>query len=284
MKNRRALIFSLTLGFLAVAFLGVYIKNLENHFQRRYEEISVLVAAQDILRYEKIDETMLAVRKVPKPFVQPLAVLAEDRDKVIGYNMADATIKKGEQLTQTKLSLIGEGGISPIIPAKFRACTVAVNEITGVGGLIRNRDTVDVIGTFRTMEKGAKVANSVEAVMLLQNIPVLAVGRNYAFDRPLEAQKKKDSLIAAAGGGSAFSNITLQLTPRQCMDLTVASRTGELSVALRSYHDRFSGQADDTLRANHSTTESVTGIKNPVELQKRPQWLELRGEEANLVP
>ena len=284
MKNRRALIFSLALGFLAVAFLSVYVKNLDRQYKRTYEEISVLVAATDILRYDKIDETMVVVRRIPKPFIQPLAVLAEDRDKVIGFNMADATIKKGEQITQTKLVLIGENGISPLIPSKFRACTISVNDISGVGGLIRTRDTVDVIGTFRTMEKSAKVANNVEAVMLLQNIPVLAVGRNYAFDRPLEAQKKKDSVIATALGGTSFSNITLQLTPRQCMDLTVAAKSGELSVALRSYHDRFPGQAaDDGLRP-HSTTESVTGIKSPIELVKKPQWLEMRGEEASLVP
>ncbi|MCB0309285.1 MAG: Flp pilus assembly protein CpaB [Bdellovibrionales bacterium] len=285
MKNRRALIFSLSLGILAVGFLTMYIKNLENHFKRQYEEINVVVATKDILRYEKIDESMIGIRKIPKPFVQPLAVLAEDRDKIIGYNMADSTIKKGEQMTQTKLALIGEGGISPIIPSKFRACTLAVDEISGVGGLIRNRDTVDVIGTFRTMEKNAKVANNVESVMLLQNIPVLAVGRNYIFDRPQEMQNQKGSLIPSrTNQGNNFSNITLQLTPRQCMDLAVASEVGKLTIALRSYHDRFSSEAaDERLKDTRSSTESVTGIKNPVEL-RRPKWLEMRGEEISLVP
>lgn len=285
MKSRRALIVSIALGVLSMAFLSIYIKNLENHFKRQYEEIQVLVASQDILRYERIDETMVSVRKIPKPFVQPLAVLAEDRDKVIGFNMADSTLKKGEQITQTKLALIGEGGISPIIPSKFRACTIAVNEISGVAGLIRNRDTVDVMGTFRTMEKNSKVANNVEAVMLLQNIPVLAVGRNYIFDRPQEMMKKKDSLVPQMMGASnQFSNITLQLTPRQCMDLVVAAEVGELSVALRSYHDRFSSGADEALKSTRSTTESVTGIKSPIEMQRKPRWLEMRGEESSFVP
>lgn len=276
--------FSLALGLLAVGFLAVYISNLENHFKRQYEEISVLVAAQDILRYEKLDETMVLIRKIPKPFVQPKAVLAEDLDKITS-NMADSTILKGEQITQTKLALIGEGGISPIIPSKFRACTIAVNEVSGVAGLIRNRDTVDIIGTFRTLEKNSKIANNVEAVMLLQNIPVLAVGKNYIFDRPQEIQKRKESLIPAGGGPSnSFSNITLQLTPRQCMDLTVAAEVGQISVALRSYQDRFSGQSDDNLKSSHSSTESVTGIKNPVELKSKARWLEMRGEESSLVP
>lgn len=277
--------FSIALGVLAVGFLAVYIKNLENHFKRQYEEITILVAAKDILRYEKIDESMLAIRKIPKPFVQPKAVRAEDLDKIVGTNMADSTILSGEQITQTKLASIGSGGISPSIPQKLRACTIAVNDISGVGGLIRTGDTVDIIGTFRTLEKNSKIANNVEAVMLLQNTFVLSVGRNYIFDRPMEIQKKKDSLISSSGGsGATFSNITLQLTARQCMDLTVAAEVGQLTVALRSYHDRFSGQADDNLKSTRSNTESVTGIKNPVELKSKARWLEMRGEESALVP
>lgn len=284
MKNRRAILFSILLGGLAVILAGIYQSNLERRLKGSYEEISVLIATKDIARYERIDESMIAFRKIPKLYVAPLAVSKEELEQIIGFHVADATIKKGEQITRTKLSLIGEGGISPIIPPKFRACTVSVNEVTGVGGHIRNRDTVDVITTLKTLDTKSQKANAVKTVTLFQNIPVLAVGRNYLFDRPAELGGSSKSAIASSRDRFGFSNVTLQLTPRQCMDLVVAQQVGEITLALRSYHDRFNAKDEPSLKTKPSTTSSATGIKAPVEISHRPRWLELRGDQPMLVP
>ena len=283
MKNRRAFLFSLVLGLAAVLMLAVYLSNVEKQFKGGYEEMSILVASRDILRYEVIDETMLVKQNIPKPYVQPLAVTAMEPEQVMGY-MADSTIKKGEQITKTKLALMGEGGISPLIRPNYRACTIAVNEITGVAGLIRNRDSVDIVATFKTLDEKNRVANSVEAITLFQNVPILAVGRNYIFDRPQEIAREKVSVIPSVDRGLGFSNITLEMTPRQCMDLIVAQQVGELTVTLRSYHDRFTSKPNPELKDLPSTTASATGIRSPVEISKRPRWLELRGDQPILVP
>lgn len=280
MKNRRALLFSGLLALTAVTLIFVYLANIEKYYSKQYELIPVWSAAKDIPRYAKIDETLLELRRIPKPFVQPLAV-KEDELKILIGAMADATIKKGEQITSTKLALAGEGGISPIIPPNYRACTVAVNEISGVGGLIRSGDFVDIVGTFkRTDEKGN--AFDLEAVTVFQNVPVLAVGRNYLFDRP--ATQEKGGLIPTVDRSSSFSNLTVQMTPRECMDLAVAQSVGELTLTLRSYHDRFTGKVTPELRTQRSNKESATGIRERIEITKRPRWLELRGTEGLLVP
>lgn len=282
MKNRKALTFAIALGVASFLLLFIYVSNIEKSFLGKYELASVLVAKSDIIQNDVIDETMLEVQQIPKPYVQPLAALLADQDQVIGY-VATNTIKKGEQIVKTKLGLLGEGGISPIIPKGFRACTISVNEVTGVGGHIRNGDAVDIIGTFRTLND-KRVVKDLQAVTLFQNIPVLATGRNYRFDPRSVSNQTKASLLSMPSQASGFSTVTLQVSPRTCMDLSIAQQTGTLTLMLRSFHDRFSGEVNDELKTTRSSTESVTGIKETLQIKENPQWLEQRGEAATLVP
>ncbi len=283
MKNRRALTFAIVLTFIALIGTQVYYGGMESRFLGKYEQVSVLVAKNDITQYEILDETLLEIRMVPKPYVQPLAATAEDLGQVIGY-VASTTIKKGEQIVKTKLNLLGEEGISPIIPKGMRACTVSVNEVTGVGGHIRNGDTVDVIGSFRTLTD-KRLTKGLEAVTLFQNVPVIATGKNYRFDpRTAVSGKSKGSLFSTGNQSSGFSTVTLQVTPRTCMDLAIAQQSGTLTLSLRSFHDRFSSEMIDNLKTNRSTTESVTGIKEPLQIKENPQWLEQRGDQTVIVP
>jgi|JI10StandDraft_1071094.scaffolds.fasta_scaffold98831_3 pilus assembly protein CpaB len=282
MKNRRALMFAIVLGLAAFFFLFFYVSSMEKRYLGKFEPVTVLVAKTDITQFEVLDETMLEPRSIPKPYVQPLAATVEDLGQVVGY-VASNTIKKGEQIVKTKLNLLGEEGISPIVPKGFRACTISVNEVTGVGGHIRNGDTVDVIGTFRTMTD-KRQTKSLEGTTLFQNIPVIATGKNYRFDPRVSAGKGKTSLFQASSQNSGFSTVTLQVTPRTCMDLAIAQQSGTLTLALRSFHDRFSSDVVKELKTERSTTESVTGIKEPIQIKETPQWLEQRGDSTLIVP
>ena len=282
MKNSRALRFAIILSVISLFFLYFYVSRMESRYLGKYEQVSVLVAKNDITQYEVIEQSMLEIRLIPKPYVQPLAATAEEVGQVIDY-MASTPIKKGEQILKTKLNQQGEDGISPLIPKGSRACTISVNDVTGVGGHIRNGDTVDVIGTFRTLTD-KRIAKGLEGVTLFQNIPVLATGRNYRFDQRVSTSKSKGSLFTGASQSTGFSTVTLRVTPRVCMDLAIAQQSGTLTLSLRSFHDRFSGEVNAELKTQRSTTESVTGIKEPIQIKETPQWLEQRGDQTNIVP
>ena len=102
------------------------------------------------------------------------------------------------------MNLPGEQGISPLIPEGLRACTIPVNEVTGVGGHIRNGDTVDIIGTFRTLGE-KRIVKDLEAVTLFQNVAVLATGKNYRFD-PRVTPTKSKSILAIGDQSSGLFN------------------------------------------------------------------------------
>jgi len=282
MKNRRALMFAIVLGLVAVIFLFSYVSTMERRYLGKFEPVVVLIAKEDITQYQVLDESMLETRSIPQSFVQPLAAKADEAGQVIGY-VASSTIKKGEQILKTKLNLLGEEGISPIITKGMRACTISVNDITGVGGHIRNGDSVDIIGTFRTMTE-KRQTKSLEGVTLFQNVQVLATGKNYRFDPRVTTTKSKTSLFQTANQNAGFSSVTLEVTPRMCMDLAIAQQSGTLTLSLRSFHDRRGSADDKQLKTDRSTTESVTGIKEPVQIKETPQWLEQRGDQTVIVP
>jgi pilus assembly protein CpaB len=273
--------FAALCGLFSAALAYFYFSEREQVWQRKYGSVPVLIAARTIERYQTIEEGMLAVKSIPKDFVEPGAFTREDGGKIIG-NMADATIAQGSQITLEKVTAPGASRISSAIPKESRACTLAVSEISGVAGLVRPGDSVDILGTFKTVEEKSRIATQAEVITLFQNMQILSVGRNYLFESEPKGGKEKG--MFAGGGNTGFSNVTLLATPRQCMDLTLAQQIGEITLTLRSYNDRFGAKPIAELKDTHSTSASVTGIKGPLEVSRRPKWLEIRGEQSALVP
>ena len=276
----RALLFADLCGLFAAITAYFYVSHREQYWQRKFGNVSVLIATRTIERYQTIEGGMLAAKAIPKDFVEPGAYKEEAYDQIVG-TMADATIAAGSQITIEKITAPGASRISSAIPKDSRACTLAVNEISGVAGLIRPGDSVDVLGTFKTLEEKTRVANQAQVVTLFQNMQVLSVGRNYLFETEPKGGREKGLF---SGGSTGFSNVTVLASARQCMDLTLAQQVAEITLTLRSYNDRFGAKPNPELKDLHSTVSSVAGIKGPVEISKRPKWLEIRGEQSVLVP
>ncbi|MCB0271829.1 MAG: Flp pilus assembly protein CpaB [Bdellovibrionales bacterium] len=285
MHNRRALIFSFVFAALAVFMIYSYITSFERKIESQYKKISVIVAKKNIKPNTVLSQSMFEEHLVPMPFVQPGAVKADELADILSLlPVAQSTILEGEQLLRTKIDLFDDAKISTKIPKGYRACTVAVNDITGVGGHVQTGDHVDIIGTFRTLSDKSRTIKDLEAVTLFQDIPVLATGRDNRFQKILDASQTDKSIFSSTTGrSSSFNHVTLQITPRDCMDLAIAQEVGTLSLSLRSFQDRNAGQNIESLKSQRSTTKSVTGIEEQVEIRDQPKWLELRGEQGVLV-
>lgn len=275
MQSKRALLISLVLAVLAVALMYFYTNKKIDLITRRYKPGIVVVASKNIPQNTILDETMLEYKRIPEPFIEPNAIM--DKAQRVGYLTA-ITIKQGEQITEQKLLSLSER-ISSIIPKGMRAITLSVNEITGVGGLLRPKDNVDIIGIFRTQGKTGRVADSAEAVTLLQNVRVLSVGRFYSIE---SIPTGKDT-PARTSGGVNFSNITVLLTPRQAMDLALAQDLGSITLSLRPRFDYDPPRKDSNLRNKSSTPSSATGLSKKLNISPGPRWLEERGGQTTWV-
>lgn len=230
------LAFAIVMGLVAVSLVQQYLaserRKLELERQQlgaAYREpIDVIVAAKDLTPEAPIEIGDLAMAKVPEQFVQPYAVQAPD--ELIG-RVPLAPIAQGEQVLLNKIRKAEEepmgNTLADLLPKGTRAVTIATDPLSGVGGLVRPGDQVDVLWTVKLPQIGEQQSQIVTLV-LFQSVPVLAVGAQLATHRQLSPEE--EAALAAQGGQHT---ITLALTPQEASILLFAREQGALQLSLR---------------------------------------------------
>ena len=112
----------------------------------------------------------------------------------------------------------------------MRAVSINASGAAAVSGMVRPNDHVDVIGTFsfpKTAPDGKTVVQELVTCTILQNVLVLATGKDTAKSAPLHVQ-----------GGTSYSTVTLEVSPREAEMLVFAEQIrGRLSLTLRNRND-----------------------------------------------
>ncbi|HWQ61938.1 MAG TPA: Flp pilus assembly protein CpaB [Negativicutes bacterium] len=210
-----ALVFSL----LAAVLVYSYLQNLAGQNKQGQP---VVVAKTDIAPKTKMTAEMLKVVSVPPEYIQPGAV--QDISKAVGVVVREQ-IAAGEQVTQRRLVIEGRtGGFTTIIPANKRAVTVAVTDVSGVGGLVKPGDYVDIIVTFDDKMVGENLSQ-----IFLQNVRVLAINRDIEAASTGESAKKDMTAPATK------LTVTLAVSPDDAARLAVADEKGKIRMALRPF-------------------------------------------------
>lgn len=248
--NNKALTLSVLMGVIGVFFVQSYVSSIEEEAKRKFgTEVLVVSAKRDIREMETLNETALEFRVVPKKFLEPGAVSvdqkAEDTDstkelKRLAGSIAVVAIKKGEQVTFSKITEPSmRTGLSPQVAPGKRAITVPVNEVSGVGKLVKPGDRVDVI---LIMDPGGGRQNKISKTVL-QDVVVLSVGRNVTNNvarlvepDPFTGKEKVKNLAEYDG----FSSVTLELEPAQAqaLALLVSGDENKLILSLRNNDDQ----------------------------------------------
>ena len=253
MKNPKSLLIALALALFATSAQCRYVKQREVTLLELTEPRTVVVARQNIREGERLDETMFEIQAIPAKYVQPKAI--GEVDVVLGQ-IASGPISEGEQLMANKLLRSNEAGLAWKVSKGSRAIAMSVDELSGVGGHIRPRNFVDVLGTFDFGE-GDKV--EMRTITLFQNVWVLAVGSDLG-----------QPVVVGADGSSGADNkntngftISLALSPDDAQKLVLAQSIGDLTLTLRG---RFEDKKEVTLQA--ASVNSTLGIKKQVRYRR----------------
>jgi pilus assembly protein CpaB len=118
-------------------------------------------------------------------------------------------ISAGEQIQSNKFGM-GEETLSLSLNPGFRAYTLAVNETSGVGNLIRPGNHVDVIA--KIVSGGRSLTSFV-----YQNLQVLAVGQKLNFLRRTSGNQPPGDGSENIDAG--YATVTLAVTPEQAETL-----------------------------------------------------------------
>ncbi|HEY9279143.1 MAG TPA: Flp pilus assembly protein CpaB [Eoetvoesiella sp.] len=257
----------LVLGAAVLAFTArvLYANMANQNIKPAERSVQVRVAAGDLpagllLREEDLDWKPLEASKVP------------DGTLVQGTKAADAMggvlIRRDTKagafiLARDVIRSDAPGFLAAVLKPGMRAVSVSVDNVSGNAGLIQIGDYVDMILTQQKRNNDdidSDRSRSVVSETVVEKVRVIAVGS--VFQKPTEEQS--NSKTKGSASTAAARTVTLEVTSRAAEAITVASRLGTLSMALRSFAvaDRnapIDEQAESVVAWDNNTEKS-----NPV--------------------
>jgi pilus assembly protein CpaB len=221
MRTKKWLI-ALVLGLLGGTTHLVYVSRLEHELSGG-KKVTVLATAQKIEAGGTVNKSNLASRAVPSVCVDKRMVLDSESKEVLKLTAEVALepdqIIQWTDFTERKDPL--ENDLAMHIESGQRAMTIQVDGALSMGGMLKPGHRVDILGTFA---KGGSTRGDKVTVTLLQNISVLATGKNLG-----EADR--------SGKKNRFTTVTLSVGLEEAEILSLATTKGTLSLALRGHQD-----------------------------------------------
>lgn len=261
-NETRTLWISVGAALFAVFLLYSYTQEKSAELTKKFgAKGQVVIARVDINEMETIDETMLEIRERPLDFIQPGAV--NDPELAVGQ-VALAPIKKEEQILESKIMRPGPvTGLSLQVSPSKRAVTIPIDDMRGVGRLMKPGDRIDLIAAL-DVGQGAQQKREVKTIM--QDVVILATGLRIANELPrLHERVGRDDYIKNLRSDTTFATITIEASPQEAQDLIfiLSTSPGSLFATLRH-------PSDHTKRNMPvSTIESVLGKVNNNLLQEQ---------------
>ena len=152
-------------------------------------------------------------------------------------------VSAGQPVLATYIFKEGRGNlVAATLGKDMRAMAIPVKANTMVGGFISPGDYVDVVLTYKVKvsarnEEVKSYVSRITSETILQNIKVVAVDQ--------EASREEDTAKVAR-------TVTLEVTPEGSQKLSLASKMGDITLALR-------GIGDENMPTNTTTTDVQLG-------------------------
>lgn len=229
MNSRVLLRLVAILGLAVVAALLLRSMFAAPQAQPQVAMAAIRVAATQLPVGTLIRADDLAWRELPAAEVKK-GEIARDTPaaaKLLGAVVRRAIDEGGAVIDRDVVYPDAPGFLAAALQPGMRAVSVAIDDVTGNAGLTLPGDRVDLILTHSIssrdeMSNGpAKVASET----VLSDVRVIAVG---------QLLRAPDAEAASPKNSSTARTVTLEVSPRDAESVAVASRLGQLSLALRS--------------------------------------------------
>jgi len=234
-SSMKLIIIAIVLGIvgalLAMLYLNAKEAQLREQLKPKSQPIGVVVASRDLVKGEVLDSSTLSVRSIPRSFVSNLAVLPNDFEKIEG-KVLQVNLARGKPLLNTFIGSEFPLDFSDTIIEKRRAITIQVDEINSFTGLLRPGNKIDLLVRAESSLAGS---DSKEIVPVLENVEVIATGKDSAYDYEEKIRILRGGVRANIAQN--YTTITLNVTPRQAAILSLAEESGDIIALLRNRKD-----------------------------------------------
>lgn len=212
-------------GFGAVAWISAHPPLPHGAAHAAPQEIAELVVADDVQAGTLLKSDDIATKLVPTAGVPAGATTdsADARRALVG-GMVRRGLSAGDAIIADEVMRPGDHGfLAAVLQPGMIAVTIGVNAVSGTAGLIWPGDRVDVIMTQLIDDPSLPLGKRISAETVLHAARVIAIDQE---------------LVQGATPGSAESKtahtVTLEVTPQHAERIQVATRIGELSLAVCS--------------------------------------------------
>jgi len=279
---RQLLAGAVAIGLLVVLMVYGTLTHIESSMKvaqpKPINLTKVVVAKTDIPRGAIIQKDMLKV----KEFVADSLPKGTAKDVAEFINLpTKMEIFAGDIVTTEKVYTdLRQAGFIGMIPEDCRAVTIPINNVTGIAGLLKAGDRVDIILLLNSEEGGTK------STVLMQNVLLLSVNRdaeqNLAGGKETTAPQETsldaesvgtenpneesmaESVVRTVTGvrrpptGGGVGTATLALHPDEITRVIAASTIGRLYLALRPLKPR-----GDSMFIRETDYYTATGSSSP---------------------
>ncbi len=236
-QTKIAAVAAVLVALLAVIAVNKYVKSRTTVVQA--PKATVLVAAMEIkeggeLGAEMLDTTQIPLEalsnahiSLPAPGTPGYAQALADIEAQLVGRRVKRLVAAGTPIFWMDVETEQKTPFAELIAEGNRAVTMSVDSVASVNGFIRPGSRVDVVLTASEEALGivtgtqAKGGKRIVSSVILQNVPVIAVGSNYDL----------------AGSTSGYGTITLNLPTRAAILMIQARSMGQITYLLRNVRD-----------------------------------------------
>ncbi|MGE5485128.1 MAG: Flp pilus assembly protein CpaB [Ignavibacteriales bacterium] len=219
MRGRFLRLVVLPLLVALVASFGAYsyLSSLESK-KRPAAPVGVVITTRQVPPRTVLTREMLGTKPLPREFAD--ASFVTSIDEAVGKTTT-VPLAQGEIVYRSKLATKDQKtALSFHIPAGLRAVTLAVNETSGVAGLIEPGDRVDLVLTLDKETSGKD-----RSMLVMEDIAILAV---------VQSMDVRDTPGRDLKG---YTSLTLAVTPEQAVLVGFGEKNGAFKVILRAPND-----------------------------------------------
>jgi pilus assembly protein CpaB len=253
-------IVAVLIGLLAAGLASLYIKLKGDAYLASLKgvdevETSVVVATANLQPGTIISGANMSVRNMPIDLVHANAVTPTQFSLMEGKVLIEA-MSQGSALLRSFIDKEYADDFSDTLEIGRRAITMEVDELNSIGGLARPGNRIDV---FVQLPPGSTDPNDQRDMVIpvLQDLLVLATGQ-FTY-----GEYREKVLVQGRRPEDSFSNVTVDVTPKEGALLTQAIDKGNIIIMLRNRDDRGV--------ASFAQIVPIDLVKNAQEMVKRYQ-------------
>jgi pilus assembly protein CpaB len=217
-----ALIVAIVLGIVAAIGVRSYLKREKRKVEETLKPVRIAVAARSVRKGEVLTAEMVKLREMPAQALTSDSITEAVVRSYFGRPVW-RNVDRGTALLASYFVQRAQEPASEVLSEGERAITLPVDITSGVAGLLRPGDRVDIIATMTLTPRGERATtDAIKTWRVLSDVTLLAVDNRLSPEYGGQIGQK-----------SAYATVTVAVTPEEAQVLIYLRGRAALTLEMR---------------------------------------------------